>query len=102
MKSSLVYDRDLVGSDDFIGGCSFGRKELESAAVDGWFKLLSEEESIQGNVPVSYTKNKLDAVRMSMDSISLLDSGFYYGKKTEVSDYKLDAKISESGTPPFS
>lgn len=95
--SVLVYDHDLVGADDFIGGCSFGRKELKATPVDGWFKLLSEGESVETNVPISYSKNKIEALKMSMDSMSLLDSGFYYGKKTEVTDYKLDTKISESG-----
>ena len=90
-------DHDLVGNDDFIGGCSFGRKELKSSPADGWYKLLSEDEANVNNIPISYSKSKLDAMRLSMDSISLLDSGFYYGKKTEITDYKLDTKISESG-----
>ena len=34
----LVFDHDHVGCDEFIGGCSFSTKELETAAVDGWFK----------------------------------------------------------------
>jgi len=70
-------------------------KELKSAPVDGWFKLLSDDDAVINNIPISYSKR--DNMRMSMDSISLLDNGFYYGKKTEITDYKLDTKISESG-----
>ncbi|KAL7990009.1 hypothetical protein Chor_012675, partial [Crotalus horridus] len=95
-----VWDWDRTTRNDFMGAMSFGVSELFKGPLEGWYKLLNQEEGEYYSVPVADTKNcgllqKFEKVHhgpIPSPSPSPTDSkrgGFFGTNRFHISDFNF-------------
>jgi classical protein kinase C len=102
-----VWDWDRTSRNDFMGCMSFGISEVKKQPVEGWFKLLSEEEGEFYNVPVlPEDEDLIEHLKKTMvhDSMSsekdedVLDNGRSWSRDVDRADNYNFLKVLGKGS----
>lgn len=96
-----VWDWDRTSRNDFMGSFSFGVSEVLKSNVEGWFKLLSQDEGDFFNMPcISESEGGIEEMRKKFKEKMKLDSSAFLGEQHDMPDtasatHKDAVKVSD-------